>query len=258
MSNVPPGLGVQGKVTDPPHPSPLATSVVAGSQQSLPLAKYHAQRHRLFHRFSEGILLDDESWYSVTPEKIAVHHAHRVAAAFARTAAPPSSSCSSSATASELPDYPIVVDAFSGAGGNAIQFAAVAHVLAIDLSPTRAAMAAHNARVYGVSEYIDFIVGDAYTLLPSLASIAPDFVFLSPPWGGPDYISSQTYDVAPFVPLIKLAASLTPNYAILLPRNASEADVERHFGSCEFERNFLGNVLKTITVYFGSLRHVPS
>jgi hypothetical protein len=41
------------------------------------LHKYYAQRYRLFSRFDEGILLDDEGWYSVTPELIAAHIAQR-------------------------------------------------------------------------------------------------------------------------------------------------------------------------------------
>lgn len=33
--------------------------------------KYYDQRYRLFSRYDQGILLDEESWYSVTPEIIA-------------------------------------------------------------------------------------------------------------------------------------------------------------------------------------------
>ncbi|XP_074843272.1 trimethylguanosine synthase isoform X2 [Carettochelys insculpta] len=66
------------------------------------LAKYWAQRYRLFSRFDEGIKLDREGWFSVTPEKIAEHIATRVGQSF---------SCD------------IIVDAFCGVGGNAIQFA---------------------------------------------------------------------------------------------------------------------------------------
>lgn len=40
--------------------------------------KYWAQRKRLFSRYDSGIQLDKESWYSVTPEAIAKHHAERV------------------------------------------------------------------------------------------------------------------------------------------------------------------------------------
>jgi hypothetical protein len=39
--------------------------------------QYWAQRYRLFSRYDEGIQLDEESWYSVTPEKIAEHIALR-------------------------------------------------------------------------------------------------------------------------------------------------------------------------------------
>ncbi|XP_044280020.1 trimethylguanosine synthase isoform X4 [Varanus komodoensis] len=66
------------------------------------LAKYWAQRYRLFSRFDEGIQLDREGWFSVTPEKIAEHIAERVKQSF---------------------KYDIIVDAFCGVGGNAIQFA---------------------------------------------------------------------------------------------------------------------------------------
>ncbi|XP_035990202.1 trimethylguanosine synthase isoform X2 [Fundulus heteroclitus] len=67
------------------------------------LAKYWAQRYRLFSRFDEGITLDREGWFSVTPEKIAEHIAVRVKQSFS--------------------DSHLVIDAFCGVGGNAIQFA---------------------------------------------------------------------------------------------------------------------------------------
>ncbi|XP_072460714.1 trimethylguanosine synthase isoform X2 [Notamacropus eugenii] len=66
------------------------------------LAKYWAQRYRLFSRFDDGIKLDKEGWFSVTPEKIAEHIAGRVHLSF---------------------NCDIIVDAFCGVGGNAIQFA---------------------------------------------------------------------------------------------------------------------------------------
>jgi hypothetical protein len=33
--------------------------------------KYYDQRYRLFSRYDEGIVLDEESWFSATPEAIA-------------------------------------------------------------------------------------------------------------------------------------------------------------------------------------------
>eukprot|EP00184_Porphyridium_aerugineum_P007869 CAMPEP_0184691730 /NCGR_PEP_ID=MMETSP0313-20130426/483_1 /TAXON_ID=2792 /ORGANISM="Porphyridium aerugineum, Strain SAG 1380-2" /LENGTH=525 /DNA_ID=CAMNT_0027149489 /DNA_START=106 /DNA_END=1683 /DNA_ORIENTATION=- len=41
------------------------------------IAKYIYQQYRLFSKYDQGILLDRESWYSVTPEKIAKHVAMR-------------------------------------------------------------------------------------------------------------------------------------------------------------------------------------
>ncbi|KAK1302008.1 hypothetical protein QJS10_CPB12g01690 [Acorus calamus] len=60
--------------------------------------KYWCQRYSLFSRFDDGVKMDEEGWFSVTPESIARHHASR---------------CGSGT----------VIDCFSGVGGNAIQFA---------------------------------------------------------------------------------------------------------------------------------------
>jgi len=71
-------------------------------------------------------MLDRESWFSVTPEIIARHQARKM-------------------------QTDLIVDAFCGAGGNAIQFALTCgHVIAIDIDPTKLMMASNNARVYGV------------------------------------------------------------------------------------------------------------
>lgn len=75
--------------------------------------KYWDQRYRYFSKFDEGVSMDPEGWYSVTPEVIARHIAERVC-------------CD------------VVVDPFVGCGGNAVQFALVCHmVIAIDLDPVR-------------------------------------------------------------------------------------------------------------------------
>jgi len=58
-----------------------------------------------------------------------------------------------------------VLDACCGAGGNAIGFARCGlRVIAIDIDATRVEAARRNARVYGVSEYITFLQGDAREL----------------------------------------------------------------------------------------------
>ena len=42
------------------------------------LEKFWFQRHALFSRYDDGVRLDAESWYSVTPELIAIHVALRL------------------------------------------------------------------------------------------------------------------------------------------------------------------------------------
>jgi trimethylguanosine synthase len=65
---------------------------------SATIEKYWCQRYILFSRFDDGVNMDEEGWFSVTPEVIAHHQASRCASG-------------------------TVIDCFTGVGGNAIQFA---------------------------------------------------------------------------------------------------------------------------------------
>ncbi|XP_052201538.1 uncharacterized protein LOC127807589 isoform X2 [Diospyros lotus] len=111
------------------------------------IGKYWCQRYLLFSRFDDGIRMDEEGWFSVTPEPIAKHHALR---------------CGTG----------IIVDCFTGVGGNAIQFAQRSiHVVAIDIDPKKIDYAQHNAAIYGVCDRIEFIRGDSFLLAPRLKMI---------------------------------------------------------------------------------------
>lgn len=68
----------------------------------------------------------------------------------------------------------------------------VLSVLAIDIDPRRLDLARHNATVYGVADQIDFLQGDFLKLASRLRG---DVVFLSPPWGGPDYLTAEVFDI---------------------------------------------------------------
>ncbi|NXI23617.1 TGS1 synthase, partial [Sterrhoptilus dennistouni] len=197
------------------------------------LIKYWAQRYRLFSRFDEGIKLDREGWFSVTPEKIAEHIAVRVCQSF---------------------NCDIIVDAFCGVGGNAIQFALTSkRVIAIDIDPEKLRLARHNAEVYGVAEHIDFLCGDFMALAPGLRA---DVVFLSPPWGGPDYATADIFDIQTMICPDGYPFQITNNIVYFLPRNADinqVASLAGPGGKVEIEQNFLNNKLKTITAYFGDL-----
>ncbi|KAL3721182.1 hypothetical protein ACJRO7_005925 [Eucalyptus globulus] len=162
--------------------------------------KYWLQRYRLFSRYDEGVELDEEGWYSVTPEEIAIRHAER---------------CRGKT----------VIDCFAGVGGNAIQFAILCHhVIAIDIDPQKIALALHNAKVYGVEDRIDFVVGDFFQLAPSLKG---DVVYLSPPWGGPSYKMIQQF-----------------NLDLLKPKDGRDLQIEE---------NYVDGNFKGITAYFSNV-----
>jgi len=196
------------------------------------LAKYWMQRYRLFSRFDEGVKMDEESWYSVTPEKIAVHHARRCR-------------CNT------------ILDAFCGVGGNAIQFASTCtRVIAIDIDSKKIEMARHNAEVYGVADKIEFIVGDFFKVA---STVKADLVFLSPPWGGPSYLDVKKFDLKSMVPngydIFNTAQHISNNIAYLLPRNTNPAQLLELAGpgkSCEVEQNFINDKMKMVTAYYGN------
>lgn len=91
-------------------------------------------------------------------------------------------------------------------------------VIALDIDPTRLALARHNATIYGVADRIEFIQTDYITFANSYLSLPPsstrkiDIIFLSPPWGGPSYLAGSTNDAA--------AASIQQGDEVVLPIEA--------------------------------------
>ncbi|KAM0824643.1 hypothetical protein ACQ4PT_028887 [Festuca glaucescens] len=210
----------------PPHEEPAAAA-----------GKYWAHRHSLFSLYDRGVRMDAEGWYSATPESIAAVQAAR---------ASPTG---------------LVVDAFAGVGGNSIQFAARGcYVIAVEIDPRKVELARHNARIYGVEDMIEFVVGDFFRLAPSLKA---DLVFLSPPWGGPSYNQAPIYTLDMLKPkdgytLFQAAQKIARNIIMFLPRNVDIVQVEELSWLCsppldfESEENYVQHRFKGITAYFGN------
>jgi len=133
------------------QPNPYDPSVVH--------QKYWAQRRRLFKLFDEGIQLDPEGWYSVTPEVVADHVAKRFSDASQQLI------CSNNTMSTperggkkvKIPNSKpmVILDAFCGMGGNAIAFgklpsSVVSLVVCIDLDRSKLRKAAHNASIYRI------------------------------------------------------------------------------------------------------------
>ncbi|KAJ7746723.1 Tgs1 protein [Mycena maculata] len=230
------------------------------------LKKYFAQRMRFLSLYESGCLLDEEGWYSITPELVADRIAERCR-------------CDT------------ILDAFCGVGGNAIAFAKTCErVIALDISPTRLALARHNAQIYGVADRIEFILTDyisfanAYLAIHSASPRKIDVVFLSPPWGGPSYLAGDTRPSSPTKPespvegeathptytlasiqpihgadLFHLSRRITPNIAYYLPRNTQLDEIGALLSDpdkkeqVEVEEEWMGSKLKALTCYFGGL-----
>jgi len=141
-------------------------------------------------------------------------------------------------------------------------------VIALDSSPTRLALARHNAQIYGVADRIEFILTDYISFAASYLSSSSgkrkiDVVFLSPPWGGPEYLSNNDangvgldatveekgepenstdeltthpeYSLASIQPihgadLFALSRRITPNIAYFLPRNMNMDEISALVG----------------------------
>lgn len=239
---------------------------------------YFRQRFLLFSRFSQGIRLDKESWYSVTPEPIARHIAERIERALItrhQKQLLQEDANSGELQQEQLVNKFIILDGFCGAGGNTIQFALLpttSLVYAIDIDPKKIELARHNATIYGCVDKIRFIVDDFFEVVKSdlLPRKQVDACFLSPPWGGPNYNFLPSYSLTQMTPdgfeiARQAAVNITKNISFLLPRNFDMTELEKLSSivyannaeglpiKAEIEENLLFKKVKTLTAYFGEL-----
>ena len=186
-------------------------------------------------------------WFSVTPETIAKHVAQQVSAVYGER------------------KNLTIIDAFTGAGSNAIHFAALdksIKVTAIDIDEKRLELAKHNAKVYGVEDRITFIHGDFMSIGKSL--MAHDVIFLSPPWGGPEYMVGE-YSMKTMLKfgidvdkLFELCSEKSTSVIHFVPRNTNSREC---LELCRFfeprkvrlEKQFFGKKFKTLCCYYGKM-----
>jgi trimethylguanosine synthase len=251
--------------------------------------KFWSQRRRLFTLYDQGIQLDKESWYSVTPEAIANHI---------------------SAYLVGNRENAIIVDPFSGCGGNAIAFARMERVklvVCVDKDLEKLKMAASNATIYNIpKEKMVFIHNNAGNVLSlyenrklvnkpvdskitknedrnetfkigglELLPDSIDCIFLSPPWGGMDYakVGKRNYtlqcirvdgveentemDGEDVLNGAAKALGQGGPIALFLPKNINGVALGRsvlragYSGPLVLEKNVLNAKLKTVTAYIG-------
>ena len=87
----------------------------------------------------------------------------------------------------------LAADAMAGCGGNVIQMAQVfGHVTGIEISSRRAGMMQANVDIYQAQDRVSILCTDFFLAASTLIA---DCIFVSPPWGGPAYSHSETFDV---------------------------------------------------------------
>ena len=107
--------------------------------------------------------------------------------------------------------------------------------------------------------FTEFIVGDFFQVIPLIYTA--DVIFLSPPWGGPEYLGAEVYDLQSMIPMdgIKIfdeALKITENIAYYVPKNTNVdqlISLAGPGGNVEIEQNILNTKVKTVTAYFGEL-----
>ena len=177
-----------------------------------PNNKFWLQRYYYFSKFDKGIMMDKESWYSVTPEEISKYIA-------------------------KLIKGKSIIDGFCGCGGNVIQFSKYcSKVYAIDISRKKLDMCKNNCKVYHCKNNISFIHSD---FLKMKNKIKADYIFLSPPWGGTEYKNSEIYSIKKFMypditEIIRISLSIANNILFFLPRNL---DLDELFDLCSTVKN---------------------
>lgn len=166
-------------------------------------SRYFEHRFDLFKRFDSGIWLNDEGWYSVTPEDIADAITARIVERLKRKEDHTNITNAANTDESRRTWNIHLMDAFCGPGGNVISFAKhpdVSLVTGIDINPDMLCIAEHNALVYKLDitkiRFLNQNMLDTFDLsvpaVPSKtgltvahSSTPVSAVLLSPPWGGP-------------------------------------------------------------------------
>ncbi len=191
---------------------------------------YWERRYKLFTRFDDGIQMDLESLYSVTPETIALEQA-------------------------VLVQGESVLDLFCGIGGNSIAFARCGKsVIAVDRDPVKIKMAKHNGSIYEVRSHITFINQAAEQFLYSLDFSSIDTVFLDPPWGGPTYNQKTLFTVNDFAvdlhSILQFAFKKQKEVLIKVPKQFEILSLQSYRRKYRIIPHFMNDQIVFLSIHF--------
>lgn len=104
-------------------------------------------------------------------------------------------------------------------------------VIGMDIDQDKIKLAEHNASVYNVQNKIRLQTGNYFQRDPTLKA---DVVYMSPPWGGPEYLNQPVYSLAGMCrehggghKVIQIALEIAPKVAMHVPRNIDKIEVSK-------------------------------
>ena len=186
---------------------------------------YYVQRYYFFSLFDNGIQMDQESWFSVTPEEISDYISSIIPDSFNST----------------------ILDGFCGCGGNIISFSKTfKKVFANDLFESKIKMTKNNAKIYNCPDNIVYINKDYFDLM---IDEKIDYIFLSPPWGGPEYKKDKIYSLKKWMnpdveKIIEKSLSFSKNIIFYLPRNTDLEELAYLLN--KYDKNSIDSLNNTI------------
>ena len=141
-------------------------------------------------------------------------------------------------------------------------------VFANDLYQEKISITKNNSKVYNCPENIIYFTHDFLTL--NLEGENIDYVFLSPPWGGPEYKNEEIYSLKKWITpdiekIIEKSLKISKNIMIYLPRNTDleelaniiykydKDDIESLSNTILFDVKYLNSAskVKAILVSYG-------
>lgn len=207
------------------------------AEEKTPSSYWH-RRYSLFSKYDQGIRLNEQQWYSVTPESIARITSVQIKLRF--------------------PNCRTIFDPFGGAGGNTIQFALhFPKVYYNELDIETYSHSIHNASIYGVKDNIEFLNQDFYSTSRRDISDMIDVVFLSIPWGGPSYLNNEYWDLEEHGLFDAVAKSrqFSSNICMFIPKTSKLEQIAELVSNEKFadvDYMFVKGACKGICVYLGS------
>lgn len=175
------------------------------------LRNFTNKRRYLFSKYDQGIQLDEESWYSVTPESVGEYIAEKIISKFPKQEVK-------------------VLDAFAGCGGNIIQFGKQCHkVYGCEIDQTKIDYCDSNWKIYDITNYKICLKDYLESTIQDFENEKLNAVFLSPPWGGVGYTQMEKYKFEYMHPNFNdtLTKSLeySNNLILYIPRNTDVKEI---------------------------------